>query len=35
MWDPPRKILGLKAQILSIFDVKTPHFVGTEREDCK
>jgi len=33
--DPPRKVLGLKAQILAKkckSNVKTPHFVGAERE---
>ena len=36
--DPPRKVLGFRAQILvinCIFDVKTLHFVGAERVACK
>ena len=34
-WDPPRQVVGLKAQILTKFDVKTPPFVGIVCEDCK
>jgi len=37
-WDPPREVLGLKAQILvksCKSDVKTPHFVGAERKAVK
>jgi len=30
--DPPREVLGLKAYISTKSDLKTPHFVGVERE---
>ena len=32
MGSPSRKVLGLKAQVLTKSDVKTPQIVGAERE---
>lgn len=30
--DRPRQVLGLRAQVLTKSDIKTPGFVGVERE---